>query len=671
MGSEKYWAAVDTSEIGERLKEKFEAWRTAAKDCEHSSQVATAYTHYFGRDIEGVGANAAGVARSGEQGELAEVRVPHARALANGVLNIVTGPKVVWNALPTTNDFEARAACVTASNACEYYWKDRQVAARAVEAALHAVVFGEGFLFTPWDPHEGPDVAALGDKLIRGGDIAYRVVPTWDTMRDPTVKAFDSLTNFAVVLWENRFDVAARCQDEETAAEVLKRGSVWFSDGEQVDPAQTDSDIIPVVYWFHQRTPALPRGRETVLLPDGLVISDGELHQAHWKALPVHRLSAGELAGTPWPFASFWTALGVQQVSDSIHSSLTTNITTTAPGLVSVETTSEISSDSIAGGPKVVYRAAGTQPPVAIQLQQASAESFKYLQLLRQEAQQLVGLNSTTLGQPEGANLSGAAMALLSSMSIQANSDLQAKWVAFIERVGNATLQHIAHRMPVPRKVALSGKGRSHLVKATEFSGPALQGVDRVLVEIGNPLQQTAAGRMELAQLYNGAGFTKTPEQLAAVVETGRLDPLTQNLSNQLLLIAQENDALARGENPPVSLFDDQRLHLLEHPAVSASLEARADPKVMAALQAHCDEHIRILRETDPAILAVLGQQPLAPPGQPPGAPPDVGAAVAPPPAPGDAPADVNMPGLPTNPATGEPAGAVAGLPPTPAVPSA
>ncbi len=173
-------------------------------------------------------------------------------------------------------------------------------------------------------------------------------------------------------------------------------------------------------------------------------------------------------------------------------------------------------------------------------------------------------------------------------------------------------------------------------------------------MEIGNPIQQTAAGRMELAQLFNAAGFIKTPEQLLAVVETGRTDPLTQNLSNQLLLIAEENELIARGETPPVSLYDDARLHLLEHPSVIASMEARQTPGVIDALQAHCAEHIRVLQETDPAILQAIGQAPLAPPAPPQGGPPAPDGAMPQAPAPGDLPA--NLPSMPTNPATGQPA---------------
>lgn len=677
---QQYWAATkDAKAFGDKLKARLEECRQALMASSHIAHVQTAYAHYFGQDVEGVGADASTVTRSGEQGELAEVRVPQVRALAAGVVNIITGAKVAWQALPINNDHGAKAGCITAAGALEYYWKDRGVFAKAVGSVKEAVPLGEGIVFTPWDENLGADAVGLpgkngaGGQLIREGDIAFHNVSTWDVLRDPNYRSWDSLPWVAVILWLNKYDVAASYPKYAKEAMAQATNAVrWTPFG----ATSVEPDCIPVTYWFHKRTPALPQGREAVVLDGGCVLTEKPLSKAFWEpssgggGLPVHRYAAGELWATPFPHTSFWDALAVCQVADSIHSSLATNITTTAPGLISAESNSEISPNSIAGGVKILYRAPGSQPPVSVALQQASNYQFQYLDVLRKEAQQILSLNPTSLGTPESAGMSGAAMALLSSMAIQNNSDLQGAWVDFVTRIGNCVLALWKEKVSTTRKIAISGRGRSSAVKALELDSKQLSGVDRVLVEIGNPLQQTAAGRFELAQLYMQIpGLVKTPEQLAAVVDTGRLDPLTMDLSNQLLLISQENEALAAGEVVVVMLTDDHRLHVREHPGVGASTEARRDPKVMAALQAHIAEHIKILRETDPAILEALGQAPLAPPIAPPGAPgappsPGGDVSMAPPPAPADAAASVSMPSMPTNPQTGEEFQPAAGAPP-------
>lgn len=661
-----YWASDRTEHFGRKLRQRLDDCQRANAESSHMGHVATAYTHYFGQDIEGVGADSSRVTRAGEQGEMAEIRVPQCRSLAAGVVNIVTGAKVAWSAMAVNNDHKSKAAAITAGQGMEYYWKDRSIGQQAVEEAIEAVLFGDGFLFTPWDPSLGEAVAGLGDKLVHEGDIAVHCVSTWDVIRDPTYSSWRALPWVAVVLWRNKYDVAAEAETPELREKVLKQGATtkairWTP----VSDTGIDADCIPVTYWYHKRTPAVPGGREAIILEDGTLLADGPLHRSYWKQLPVHRMYAGELKGSPYPDTSFWHALGVGQVADSVHTSLATNITTTTPGLVTAESDSEITPTDVAGGPKLLLRKPGSAAPTSITLQAASPEQFRYLETLRREAQQLVGLNSTAMGEPESKNLSGQAMALLSSMSIQNNSNLQGNWVGFIISIGNSILGHLQHRLTTARRVALSGKGRAGLARVLELSGDALKEVDRVVVEIGNPLQQTAAGRLELAQLYlNIPGMVRTPEQIQAVVDTGRLDPLTQDLSNQLLLISDENEMLAEGKQPPVMLTDDHRLHLREHPGVGANREARSSPKVMAALQAHCAEHVQLLRETDPQILLAMGQQPLAPPPPPPGMMPPGALPEGPPPAPTAGPTDTALPGMPTNPATGQPFVPVAGLPP-------
>lgn len=692
VGNE-YWAAVQdeeapegeqttrrtTSRFGQKLQAKLDACREALNTSSHIQHVATAYTHYFGQDIEGVGADASRVSRAGEQGEVAEVRVPHVRALAAGVVNIITGAKVSWSSLAINRDHKSIAACITSNGALEYYWKDRGVFGKGVQAVLEGVVLGEGFVFSPWDTNLGEPAAGMDGRLIHEGDIAYHNVSTWDVLRDPTYRSWEDLPWVAVVLWRNKYDVAASYP--ERAKEVLSKPATQGIRWTPFGSVGMEPDCIPVTYYFHKQTPALQRGREAVALDGGLVLEDKPLSKAYWKRLPLYRFAAGELLGSPYPHTSFWDALGVCQVADSVHTSLSTNITTTAPGLISAEDGSELAPDSITGGPKILYRKAGSPAPVAVELQQASQWQFKYLDLLRKEAQQILSLNPTALGTPESANLSGAALAQLCAMAIQNNSDLQGAWVNFVSELGNGTVAHWQNNVKTPRKIAIAGKGRASLVKALELNSEAMANVDRVVVEIGSPLQQTTAGRMELAQLYlQIPGLVKTPEQIQGLVDSGRMDPVTQDLSNQLLCIEDENEMLSEGQQPPVILTDDHRLHIREHPGVGSSKEARSDPKVMQVLQAHIAEHIKVLRETDPAILMAMGQQPIPqappPPGMgPPGAPPPDGAppppggpppgeeGMAPPPGPQDAAAQVSMPQLPVNPQTGERFTPAAGMP--------
>jgi hypothetical protein len=163
---------------------------------------------------------------------------------------------------------------------------------------------------------------------------------------------------------------------------------------------------------------------------------------------------------------------------------------------------------------------------------------------------------------------------------------------------------------------------------------------------MGNPLQRTTAGRVQVAQDMLEKGMLKTPEEYLMVVETGRLEPLIENERNELLLIRAENEKIMQGENPPVMVTDNHPLHIKSHCAVTASPDMRSDPNVITAQTNHMQMHIDQMRTADPDLLAVLGIQSLAP------APAPVGSSEIPPETvEGELP---QMPNMPTNPLSGE-----------------
>ena len=100
------------------------------------------------------------------------------------------------------------------------------------------------------------------------------------------------------------------------------------------------------------------------------------------------------------------------------------------------------------------------------------------------------------------------------------------------------------------------------------------------------------------------------------VLQTGNLQPMIHGETSELLLIADENEKINAGEIPQALYSDNHVLHIKEHNAVGSSTEARSNPQIVEALLAHCQQHIELLRNTDPELLQILGQQPLQPKNQ-------------------------------------------------------
>lgn len=606
----------------------------------HYANVGTAYTHLYGLDIEGVGANAAVITRSGDQGSIAEMRIPAAAGDLRKVWNIIVGPELAWTAVATTTDYASGAKAITAKNALHYYWADKDVSVLAKGMAFEALAFAEAALHVPWNDQLGEELAVEpvmgpGDQPVlddsqqpvmhslKTGDVDFRPISTWDIIRDPTAKSYKALPYVIIREWQNRYEVWMRC---------LVNGQFEAADAALTAPYQPQeayrfwrpfntgmapqSDLIPVYYCYHKRTGAVWQGRQTEFLESGHIIDDAPLSKAYWKHLPVVRMAAGEYAGTPFPYSKFAAVLGCAQAGDGLARDLLTNATATSGGIIIAEDDSNTPPLQLGGGPKVIYFPKGTKEPKPLILQQSHEEHFTLLKTLRGESKQILGLDRLTAGEDIGANLSGAAMALMTSTSVQNNSQEQASWGAFVQGIGNVVLAHIQHNMKEPRQIALAGRNRADLVTTTELSGESVSGIDRLQVQLAPALQQTDAGKMELGQAALKQGWAKTPQQLQSVFDTGRLDALLEDGSSELMLIKNENEALAKGENVPVMLGDDHLLHLKGHRPVTSNVSARKDPKTINAAQAHEAAHLKVLQTTDPRILTLFGQPSLAAPPQ-------------------------------------------------------
>jgi hypothetical protein len=408
-----------------------------------------------------------------------------------------------------------------------------------------------------------------------------------------------------------------------------------------------------------------------VFLENGTVLSDGPLDERYVNLTgtigAVVWTTSGSYAGTPWPYTKWFGTLGSDQARDGLRRDLLTNATATSGNVIAVPSSMMDAGAAVAfesGGPQLIPIPEGSTGEIKVlQLQQSHPEHFKLLQTLGSEEQQIMGIDQLTGGNLDAMPASGALAALMTSTSVQNNSQEQSAFVDLATRVGNLVLRHI-QKMPQPKRIALAGNARSALVTTTEVSGTQVAGIERVMGTMGSPMQQTDAGRYQIATEALKNKWVKTPEQFQTVLDTGRLDALTEDLSNELLLIKGENEALSRGEDVKVMLEDDHRLHLKGHPAVMASLRARQDPKVVAALQAHDDAHLRMLREADPELLKAMGQEPLAPAAPQTGTPPPMGGQPAQPQRPPQAQQQAQAPSMPTNPQTGQKAAPAGGSQP-------
>lgn len=126
------------------------------------------------------------------------------------------------------------------------------------------------------------------------------------------------------------------------------------------------------------------------------------------------------------------------------------------------------------------------------------------------------------------------------------------------------------------------------------------------------------AGRVQMAEQLLQMKAIDDPNQYFQVLNTGRLDALYSGKMGQLLLMQSENEWLMEGKKPNAVAGDQHKEHIIEHNAVLNDPELRQDVNLVKIVQDHIQEHLDFLRNTDPGLLSMTGQEPL-PPLQPPG----------------------------------------------------
>ncbi len=136
----------------------------------------------------------------------------------------------------------------------------------------------------------------------------------------------------------------------------------------------------------------------------------------------------------------------------------------------------------------------------------------------------------------------------------------------------------------------------------------------------------TTAGRVEMATQLIQMGIIKTSEEYISVMNTGKLETLTESQNKQLLLIRAENERLIEGKMQIRAIITDEHdLHIREHQSVLADPDLRMDGELVERATAHLQEHIDILSNPANAnLLMSMKQQPIMPPAAPmppPGAP--------------------------------------------------
>lgn len=672
-----YFANKPRAEIADFLLKKVDDYYEHLISSKKMSLYRRSYEYYY----QGLVRNAR-LQKTGKQDEYTTMAVNHYRNLLIHLLVQTTNQRPTFEPRATNTDYKSQAQTKVAAGVLDYYAREKKLERYIKAAVEHALVYAESYLAVEWDATAGDDVAADGEQTIKSGEVEFTNFTPIDVIIDFTKTSAVGHNWRITRKFVNKYDVAARYP--ELADKIIKTS---------VDPMVSkdrrigtfdykDSDEIPRYRFYHDKTPAVPEGRFVEFYSSDLVTLDGPLP---YPSMPIYRLAPDELEGTPFGYTVGWDLLALQEAIDGLYSTIITNQSSFGVQNIIMPDGCNIGVEEVLSGLNLIKYDPKTGKPEALNLTNTPKEIFAFISQLEKVMETLAGINSVVRGNPEASLKSGAALALVAAQAIQFNSGLQQSYAQLLEDAGTGVINILKQFPQTPRLALIAGKSNRTLMQ--QFTSDDLSEINRVTVDMGNPLSRTTAGKLQIAEDLLNKGLLKTPEEYIQVATTGNLESLLEGEEAQILLIRAENEKLSdesqkvgqepdptwqpdpmnpNPQQPPMRdvssvvalITDNAILHIKEHQSVLASPEARENPVIVRNTLAHLREHIELLQSGDP-LLAILGQPSLAPQIAPfPGGDGSGGGPVsetmdATNPVTKEA-QSVNMPSMPKNPMTGE-----------------
>ena len=632
MARNIYFAA-DKPEVTVRyLDEKAKDWFSGVSDSSYLSKIERSWKAYYGEYYGGSG-NSHGVSFGGESGELVNLAVNHYRNLARHIHVMVTGTRPAFQCRAINTDKKSLIQAKLGNGLLDYYMREMRLEEVLKQAVEYAIILGSGYIKLEWNSTKGkiydyvePEQSSITDEDEDGnpldedgnillpfpiyeGDVGFSLVSPYDVIFDSTKDYFDKNDWVVCRSKKLKYDLAAKYPefaDEITELDTVDKeqkgkGSSAFS-------KRNKTEDVFVKEFFHKRTESMPNGKYMLYVNEEIILEDTLLP---YRSLPIYRITPSSIIGTPYGYTDMFDLLPLQEMLNSMYSTAATNINAFGVQSILSPRGAGIEAEQIGNGMQFIHYNDTAGKPSALQLTATSPEVYQMMALLEKTMETLSGVNSVARGNPEQSLRSGNALALVQSQALQFVSGLQQSYIRLLEDVGTGTINLLKDFASVPRIIAISGLNNTTEMK--EFKSDDIKSINRVIVDAGNALMQSTAGRAQVAENLLQMGLIDNIDKYLMVLNTGNLDYLTEGKIDNLTLIKSENEALVRGEVQQAIWSERHSMHIKEHMEVLNDTELKKDPQLVQLVLDHVQEHANLLRTTDPALLSMIGEQPLAP----------------------------------------------------------
>ena len=521
----------------------------------------------------------------------------------------------------------------------EYEVRDHRVNDYLKQCAEDALWAGEGFIYKGWNAMLGDEVApdanpdtmepVMGadgqQQTLHVGDWEFENLTCLDVIRDVDVLSYKSLQWVIVRRFINKWDLIAQYPQFK---DEIQRASWALTDKRNSKfgySAVNHRDLVPTFYFFHDKTLAVPMGRQTLFLDADTVLFDGPLAYGQ---RPLYRCAYAELRNNPFGWTVGFSLLPLAEANNRLTSTLLTNVATFGVTRVLNPRGANISLQALAENLAIIdYTPIGPQggkPEVLNMSNPITKETGDLLKFVNQKMETYASINSTMRNQVQNEEMSGAAMAMQASLALQFNVGFQQSFFETIEELGTGMVYDLKAFANTPREALIVGKENQGYLRS--YTSKDFDGINRVSVQTGNPMLSTTAGKVNLADQLLQNGMLPQGEAGAmkyiALQNTGKMETETQALQSTYMQIQSDKEQLLSGKMPMIQLTDNHPLMMQEVNVLNNNPQIRSNPQLGNLVRQYITAHFQQWLQMPPLLAAALGIQPPPPQGGPAPTPP-------------------------------------------------
>lgn len=649
-----YWALREGEDLGAAIRKKVERGQRyiLASGLWWLWVKAHNLMHGMGRD----GYSSHSLEKKGKQGELTSFNVNHFRSIVRHYRNLAVGQRPTLEPMPENGAVDAETQARKARDIFDHYgrrgWEDAQS-----DVTRYAALLGAGWEWKWWNARRGEESMpamtleeAAADAMAQGLDmdateahIAQMTAPQYtgdfeffalrpnDVYFDTTLKSSRQIHWVVLRLRVSRWDLMADFPERAEEIRSLKRASIdtqcdfAYMPGFGIPDSHEDDDTVCLYVLVHDKRPACPEGRLALCLSNGAPLLVDALQAG---VFAVRRLADDDFIDSAHGYSNAWDLMGLQEYVNMAASIMASNQRAHGISVIATPKGSDVDSTKIGQGLALLKYNPGVGKPEAINFTSTPPEVVNGMDSAVGSMERISGVNAVTRGDPQASLRTGPALALVKASAVETSIDFQENARKYYDQSGTDLLVLFQTFANEAVKVSVTGETGA---LTDEVKGEDIAAVKAVRVDVGSPLSRTLAGKIEMAtNLVTIAQQNGTPidiGQYYRVLETGRIDSMTELDTKRRRNIAKENEMLAKARflpgtknlDPSVPMpralaTDDLKAHVTHHLSGLDSPEARVNEAFVRATLQHVAEHVQAstnVQTTQPVLLEAAGLHPL------------------------------------------------------------